>query len=301
MDKSNLTFLILCILVIATTFIIYKYNATKYQAQSTLTIVTVEDTSTLGESSQDTEITTVTKGSTYKVVTQTTTTNININTTSATTSDTSKSITTSTIKTTTTKTKSTTSTKAVTSMATEEQDTQPDFPISLNYITSEELQAINGIGESTAQKIIDYRNALGGFTSRYQLLEINGIGESKMNLIMEYTYIENEDLTYGQEDSQEVQDQNQNLADAYDIVQYGNIEEEQSPATTVTENPYPIELNTATFETLLLIPNMTEELAQNILELRDTIGYFSSTYELLYVDGIGDTYLNEISPYIIVE
>jgi competence protein ComEA len=203
-------------------------------------------------------------------------------TTIATTTPTNTNTTTTTETTTTT---TVTTTSAITTTKATTTEKVVNFPISLNSITHDELVCIKGIGDSTANKILSYRDSIGYFTSRYQLLEINGIGESKMNTIMEYTYIENEDLNYGQEVAQ-----NEQYADnqAYEEYPTGN---------TVQ---FPINLNTATFEELCAIPNVNETIAQDILNLHNEIGYFSNTYELLYCESISEQLLSEIEGYIYV-
>ena len=51
--------------------------------------------------------------------------------------------------------------------------------ISLNNATATELQTLPGVGEKTAQAIIQHREATGGFSSVDDLLEVKGIGPSK--------------------------------------------------------------------------------------------------------------------------
>lgn len=58
-----------------------------------------------------------------------------------------------------------------------DEDTSGKVPI--NTATKEQLMSINGIGESFAQRIIDYREQNGGFTSLEQLKDIDGIGEKR--------------------------------------------------------------------------------------------------------------------------
>ncbi|WP_211589142.1 ComEA family DNA-binding protein [Microbispora sp. H11081] len=51
--------------------------------------------------------------------------------------------------------------------------------VSLNTATAEQFDALPGIGAVLAQRIVDYRDAHGGFQSVDQLKEVPGIGDSK--------------------------------------------------------------------------------------------------------------------------
>jgi len=53
--------------------------------------------------------------------------------------------------------------------------------ININTATIEELCKLDGIGESTAKKIIDFRNEKGGFKSKEELKNVPGIGDAKYN------------------------------------------------------------------------------------------------------------------------
>ncbi len=55
--------------------------------------------------------------------------------------------------------------------------------IHLNSATAEQLTALDGVGEKTAQKIIAYRNEHGGFKNVEELMEVPGIGPSKFEAI----------------------------------------------------------------------------------------------------------------------
>ena len=72
-----------------------------------------------------------------------------------------------------------------------EVSTQEDetFPININTATVQELQALPGIGATYAQRIVDYRQANGPFTSPAQLLNVKGIGEARLTSIWDYITI----------------------------------------------------------------------------------------------------------------
>lgn len=57
------------------------------------------------------------------------------------------------------------------------------LPVSINQGSLEALMLLNGIGEKTAQKIMDYRKAQGGFKTIEELKNVPGIGDKKFEQI----------------------------------------------------------------------------------------------------------------------
>jgi len=59
----------------------------------------------------------------------------------------------------------------------------PSEPIDLNRATADQLDALPGIGPSTAAAIVSYRDRVGPFSSVDGLLQVPGIGPAKLDLI----------------------------------------------------------------------------------------------------------------------
>ena len=166
-------------------------------------------------------------------------------------------------------------------------------PMNLNTATAEVLQVLPGIGEVLAQRIVAYREQIGGFRNLEQLLEVNGIGTVKYAEIVPMLYLPEE------------------TPDEEELLQPKEVPEESSAAdmpeeaaTDAAEPPepvsFPIDLNTATREELMRIPEMTETLADAILTLRQEIRYFSSPYELLYAEGMTDQRFEKLRDFVTV-
>ncbi len=63
--------------------------------------------------------------------------------------------------------------------------TAPGVPLNINTATLEQLDELDGIGPTTAQHILDYREEQGGFGSVEELGEVPGIGDVRLASLRE--------------------------------------------------------------------------------------------------------------------
>lgn len=68
--------------------------------------------------------------------------------------------------------------------------TEPSGPVNLNTATTDELTSLPGIGAVLAQRILDYRQEHGNFTSVEGLLGVSGIGEKKLEALLGLVTVE---------------------------------------------------------------------------------------------------------------
>lgn len=78
------------------------------------------------------------------------------------------------------------------SVATEAVSPVPSAAVNINSADLSQLMTLPGIGQTIAQKIIDYRNANGPFRSISELIYVDGIGEKKLADLIEYITVQEE-------------------------------------------------------------------------------------------------------------
>lgn len=161
-----------------------------------------------------------------------------------------------------------------------ESEYYPNFPIELNSASLKDLTYIKGIGESTANNIVQYAKNT-GFTSVEDLLNVSGIGKSKLELIRPYVYVVPCNTTTCETD----------FSDSQSLTQ-------TSELTETSYQIYKVNINTCDKNDLLQLPGIDESLSDDIIELRTQIGYFKNIEELSFV--LSNEKLSEIWNYVFV-
>ena len=59
------------------------------------------------------------------------------------------------------------------------EENEVDSKVNINTASKEKLETLPGVGETTAQKIIDYREANGKFKTIEDIKNVSGIGDAK--------------------------------------------------------------------------------------------------------------------------
>jgi comEA protein len=62
--------------------------------------------------------------------------------------------------------------------------------ININTATKDELVKLPGVGPSTAEKIIEYREKINGFKKIEDIMKVKGIGQKKFEKMKPYIFVE---------------------------------------------------------------------------------------------------------------
>ncbi len=159
--------------------------------------------------------------------------------------------------------------------------------VNINTADIDELMQINGIGEVIATEIISYREQNGGFRNIEEIINVYGIGEARFERMRNFIYVENP-VYYDDTEVTEEETEPETFP-----------EPETEPEITL-QDVAPININTADIELLTLLPYVDEQIAQDIITMREVLNGFSHVYELLYVEKLEQKEVAEMEEFVTV-
>lgn len=174
------------------------------------------------------------------------------------------------------------------------------FPADINTASFDMLCAVDGIGETTADKILSYRESVGRFKSMYDLLYINGIGEGKLTLLMKYFYVVNDigSETVSQTTTTQAAQTTTSIKTTYSNV--STCKTSHTTETSAERTFKPVNINTANAKELEESLLISTEMAEEIIEVRGLIGEYVNIRELSMVTNFTNKMLVERRDYILL-
>lgn len=158
--------------------------------------------------------------------------------------------------------------------------------LDINTASADELKKLKGIGDVFAQEIISYRESSGGFRNIEEIMNVKGIGESIFADIRNHIYVA--DPVYDTRDETPV---------SKEPAEEEPHEEEHTPTL---EELAPININTADRDILLMLPHVDEDTADRMIEFRESTGGFRNEYELLLIEGLSHSDVDDIIQFITI-
>ena len=177
------------------------------------------------------------------------------------------------------KKKSTAESKAETVMPQTTVKTENSFPIDINKADLAQLCSIDGIGESTAQRILDYRNKVGVISSLDMLLNVDGIGGKTLKKLENYLFVSDTDKAVTAQTTQT-----------------------SKTATTKTQEKTfkQVNINTAEAKEIAQALQISLEKAQLVVETRGKIGGYTAKPQILLSKAISEDDFNRLEQYILI-
>lgn len=175
--------------------------------------------------------------------------------------------------------KSTAESKAETVMPQTTVKTENSFPIDINKADLTQLCSIDGIGESTAQRILDYRNKVGVISSLDMLLNVDGIGGKTLKKLENYLFVSDTDKSVAAQTTQT-----------------------SKTATTKTQEKTfkQVNINTAEAKEIAQALQISLEKAQLVVETRGKIGGYTAKPQILLSKAISEDDFNRLEQYILI-
>ena len=159
-----------------------------------------------------------------------------------------------------------------------------DFPIDINKADLQQLCAIDGVGESTAQRILDYRSSVGLISSLDMLLNVEGIGKKTLTKLEKYLFVADSDKAQTTTSTSTSKTAKVTTA----------------PLVTSAKQLSQVNINTADAVEISNALLISIEKAQKIVDTRKKIGGYVTKPEVLLSQAITQSEFVELEKYITI-
>jgi competence protein ComEA len=163
--------------------------------------------------------------------------------------------------------------------------------LDLNRATQAELRLLPGVGDSLAQRIVEYRDQHGPFQRFDDLKQVNGIGPKALARLRPWLFVHQEEISASEE-----ADRTPRPSKAASKPQDAAVHKVKTKALPT----HLIDVNHASQDELRTIPGIGPVLSQRIMDQRAK-SPFKSINDLRRVQGIGAKTLEKMRPYVTID
>lgn len=156
------------------------------------------------------------------------------------------------------------------------------FPIDINKADFAQLCTIDGVGGSTAQRILDYRSSVGVISSLDMLLNVDGIGEKTLKKLENYLFVSEKDKAV--------------IANAKTTT----VTTVKNTSKTDDRSYKQVNINSAEAKEIAQALQISIDKAQMIVETRGKIGGYVAKPQILLSKAISEDEFNKLEQYILV-
>lgn len=169
--------------------------------------------------------------------------------------------------------------------------TSISYPIDINKADIALLCTIDGVGNSTAQRILDYREKVGVIHSMNELLSIDGIGAKTLDKLESYLYVSDADKAVSAAVTV--------TTSATTTKALGTVTKKSS--VTSAERTYKqVNINTADAQEISQALLISLERAQKIVDMRIKIHGYKASLEILLSEAISEDEYLKLEQYILI-
>ena len=185
-------------------------------------------------------------------------------------------------------------------------ETYSESLVDINTADKEQLMSLNGIGDTIADRIIQYRTSGNYFYRIEEIKNVKGIGDSLFEKIKNHIIVYPENLPIKPEtqliSEKAVSSVCSSASKVTSVSKSVTTEPKQITSVTETETSlevdFPLDINSCSAEELICINGIGPIMAERIINYRIDNGGFYSAEEIMNVKGIGESTFNKILPYI---